>query len=113
MQLTVGTSGADNLVGGAGNDILLGGLGDDTLWGGTGTNTFAYANNWGQDIIKDWTAGTNNIIDMTALSSLGVHGLANLSQSAAGGSDVISYGANAITLEGFNQTLTASSFKFA
>jgi hypothetical protein len=60
------------LYGGAGNDTLFGGTGNDFLFGGTGTNTFEFATGWGQDTIMDWTAGTNNQIDLTALSGSGL-----------------------------------------
>ena len=64
----------------------------------------------------DWTAGTGNIIDLTAESSLGVHQLSDISQTIVNGSDVITSshtGTNSITLHGFNSALTASSFQFA
>ena len=102
----------DVISGGAGNDTLFSGLANDTFWSGTGTNSLVFQNGWGHDTMMDWTAGTN-ILDMTALASVGVHSLANLSQSVVNGSDVISHGTDSLTLVGVNHTLTASSFKFA
>jgi len=95
---------------------LYGGSGNDTLFGGTGTNTFEFATGWGQDTIEDWTAGTNSIIDLTALAGSGVHAVTDLTQTIVNGSDVITSshtGTNSITVNGLNNTLTASSFHFA
>lgn len=103
------------LYGGSGNDTLFGGSGNDFLYGGTGTNTFEFAAGWGQDTIEDWTAGTNNQIDLTALASLGVHATTDLTQTITGGNDVITSshtGSNSITLMGVGTALTASSFHF-
>jgi hypothetical protein len=109
----IGSNGNDYLGGSSGNDTIFGGLGNDTRWGGTGTNTIGYANGWGQDTIKDWMAGTNNLIDMTTLASVGVHSLANLSQPVVNGNDIISHGTDTLTLQGVNNTLMASSIRFA
>jgi Ca2+-binding RTX toxin-like protein len=103
------------LYGGAGNDTLMGGASNDFLYGGFGTNTFAFQQGWGNDTIMDWTAGAANQIDLTALSGLGVHGVADLTQSITGGNDVITSshtGANNITLLGVGSALTAGSFHF-
>jgi Ca2+-binding RTX toxin-like protein len=103
------------LYGGAGNDTLFGGTGNDFLYGGAGTNTFVEKAGWGQDTIMDWTAGTSNQIDLTALASLGVHAITDLTQTITNGSDVITSshtGSNSITLMGVGSTLTAGSFHF-
>jgi VCBS repeat-containing protein len=109
----LGSNGVDHLGGGAGNDTITGGAGDDILWGGLGTNRFVYANGWGHDTIMDWTAGNNNRFDMTALASIGVHNLADLSQAVVNGNDVISHGGDIITLIGVSHTLQTASFIFA
>ncbi len=104
------------LYGGSGNDTLIGGTGNDFLYGGAGTNTFGFQVGWGRDTIMDWASGTNNQIDLTALASLGVHAISDLNQTITNGSDVITSshtGTNSITLNGFNSTLSASSFHFA
>jgi hypothetical protein len=104
------------LYGGSGNDTLFGGTGNDFLYGGTGTNTFTFAAGWGQDTIEDWTAGTNSIIDLTGLSSLGVHSITDLTQTITSGNDVITSshtGTNSITLLGVGSALTVGSFHFA
>jgi autotransporter passenger strand-loop-strand repeat protein len=104
------------LYGGAGNDTLFGGSGNDFLYGGAGTNTFEFATGWGHDTIMDWTTGTSNQIDLTALSGLGVHAITDLTQTITAGNDVITSshtGTNSITLMGVGSALTASSFHFA
>ena len=104
------------LYGGAGNDTLFGGTGNDFLYGGAGTNTFGFQTGWGQDTIEDWTAGTNDQIDLTALAGLGVHAITDLTQSITAGNDVITSshtGTNSITLMGVGTALSASSFHFA
>jgi Ca2+-binding RTX toxin-like protein len=104
------------LYGGSGNDTLFGGVGNDFLFGSAGTNTFEFATGWGKDTIEDWTSGTNNQIDLTALSGLGVHGVTDLTQTITNGNDVITSshtGTNSITLTGVGSALTASSFHFA
>ena len=104
------------LYGGSGNDTLFGGTGNDFLYGGTGTNTFGFKPGWGQDTIEDWTAGTNDQIDLTALATQGVHAIADLTQTITAGHDVITSshtGSNSITLLGVGTALTASSFHFA
>ena len=103
------------LYGGAGNDSLFGGSGSDFLYGAGGTNIFQFAAGWGKDTIEDWTAGTNDIIDLTGLSSLGVHAITDLTQTITGGKDVITSshtGTNSITLVGVGSALAASSFHF-
>jgi Ca2+-binding RTX toxin-like protein len=104
------------LYGGAGNDTLFGGTGNDFLYGGAGTNTFKFAIGWGHDTIEDWTAGTNDQIDLTGLSAQGVHAITDLTQTITAGNDVITSsrtGTNSITLLGVGSALTASSFHFA
>jgi Ca2+-binding RTX toxin-like protein len=102
--------------GGSGNDTMLGGAGNDFLYGGGGTNTFRFQSGWGQDTIVDWTTGTNNQIDLTALAGLGVHAVTDLTQTITGGNDVITSshtGTNSITLMGVGSALSLSSFHFA
>jgi Ca2+-binding RTX toxin-like protein len=105
------------LYGGSGNDTLFGGTGNHFLYGGIGTNTFTFGTGWGKDTIEDWTAGTNDQIDLTALSVCGVHAATDLTQTITGGNDVITSshtGTNSITLLlGVGAALTAGSFHFA
>jgi Ca2+-binding RTX toxin-like protein len=104
------------LYGSSGNDTLFGGTGNDFLYGGAGTNTFTFGTGWGKDTIMDWTTGTNDQIDLTALSGSGVHAVTDLTQTITGGNDVITSshtGTNSITLMGVGNALTAGSFHFA
>ena len=47
------------MIGGSGDDQLNGGSGNDLLNGGSGENIFSFAGNFGDDVIQDWTYGTN------------------------------------------------------
>lgn len=59
-----GGSGGDTLSGNDGNDTLDGGGGNDTLTGGKGADRFVFAPNGGQDVITDWTDGSD-VLDLT------------------------------------------------
>ncbi len=56
-----GGAGNDLLSGGAGDDLLSGGMGNDTLWGKEGADIFALEPGQEQDIISDFTDGTDFI----------------------------------------------------
>ena len=101
------------IYGGAGDDTMKGGTGNDYMYGGLGSNSFAVGAGWGQDTIQDWTAGTANHIDMTALAASGVHSMADLTISVVGGNDVIAFSGNSLTLNSFAGVLTAGNFVFA
>ena len=66
-----GQSGNDTLNGGGGKDILIGGSGNDSLHGGRNPDTFVFADDHGQDTIRDFSA-TNNAekIDLSAVSAI-------------------------------------------
>nr|WP_281500780.1 M10 family metallopeptidase [Kordiimonas marina] len=119
-----GNSVANSLEGGAGDDILKGqggqdtldgGSGNDSLTGGTGADVFAFDSGWGDDVITDFTVGT----DEFDLSAAGLsYGTVTISQGANGA--VLSDGSgDTITLTGvdssyisrgdFGATGTASS----
>lgn len=104
------------LYGASGNDTLKGGAGNDYLFGGAGANTFQFQIGWGVDSIQDWSAGTGNIIDMTALAALNIHSLGDITQTIVNGNDVITSalaGGNSITLVGVASALAAGNFHFA
>jgi Ca2+-binding RTX toxin-like protein len=104
------------LYGGSGNDTLFSGAGNDFLYGGAGSNTFEFQTGWGHDTIMDWTTGTNDQVDFTALAGQGVHAITDLTQTITAGNDVITSshtGTNSITLLGVGSALTGSSFHFA
>jgi len=56
-----GEEGADLIKGGAGNDLMSGDEGRDTLVGGKGADLFGFAENFGQDIARDFTDGEDVI----------------------------------------------------
>jgi len=47
------------LIGGTGNDVLYGGTGDDVMHGGVGDDVFLFAGGGGQDVILDFSAGSD------------------------------------------------------
>ena len=56
----IGGDGNDNLTGRAGNDVIRGGTGGDTMSCGQGSDIFEYtATNQGNDVIVDFTSGTD------------------------------------------------------
>ena len=56
-----GKAGNDVLRGNAGDDTLNGGAGDDTLTGSTGNDVFIYTSGEGDDVITDYTSGTDTL----------------------------------------------------
>lgn len=57
-----GGPGNDTLTGGAGPDTLWGGPGNDRLAGGMGDDTYAFAPNWGVDVVTEaWGAGIDTL----------------------------------------------------
>jgi hypothetical protein len=53
-----GGAGADTIIGGGGNDTIIGGLGDDVLNGGGGADTYAFADEWGNDYFDGTQSGS-------------------------------------------------------
>ena len=64
----LGGEGDDLLDGGQGKDVLEGGNGNDTLFGGKGDDTFVFACNSGNDVIKDFDKGQDQI-DLAAFNT--------------------------------------------
>lgn len=62
-----GGAGDDILRGGRGNDTLDGGEGDDILIGGRGADTFVFSANSGDDVIRNFESGKDQI-DLTILN---------------------------------------------
>ena len=62
-----GGDGNDRMFGGKGADTLTGGRGDDTAMGGGGADVFAFAPKSGDDVIRGFSQGRDQI-DLTALS---------------------------------------------
>ena len=63
-----GGAGDDQLEGGAGMDDLTGGAGDDRLYGGADADTFRFAAGDGHDLIQDFTAEDNVLLDLSGLA---------------------------------------------
>lgn len=56
-----GGTGNDTINGGAGNDRIIGAGGNDVMTGGTGADTFVFGPGFGNDVITDFTAGTDHL----------------------------------------------------
>jgi Ca2+-binding RTX toxin-like protein len=88
-----GDAGLDQLFGGLGDDLLVGGAGVDTLWGEAGNDDFVFLN-WqenggtGPDIIKDFAAGDEIILDQSGFGNLGFTGSPDSTQFDKGPSTV-------------------------
>lgn len=123
-SLIVGTEGANRLVGTkagdhiyalGGTDRLNGGIGNDVLSGGAGADVFVFTGQSGHDVITDFEINVaREVIDLSQISDL--HGYKDLRahhMTEVGGSTVLSFGANEITLEGVAMSrLAANDFLF-
>lgn len=65
-NVLTGNSAINTLTGGDGNDTLKGAGGADVLWGGTGADTFWFdtATLGSVDVIKDFSAAQNDVLDI-------------------------------------------------
>jgi Ca2+-binding RTX toxin-like protein len=68
-QIIYGFGGNDTITGGSGNDWLSGGTGTDTLAGGGGADRFVITDV--SDIITDYNAAEGDIIDLSAMFTVG------------------------------------------
>jgi Ca2+-binding RTX toxin-like protein len=69
-DVLLGGSGTDNLSGGDGNDTLNGGAGNDFLAGARGLDTFVFGQNFGHDVVGDFTPGQDHL-QFQAVAGLG------------------------------------------
>ncbi len=115
-------SGYIYVFGWTGNDtIIAGGAnsgGNEIFAGRGGSDTFKFANGFGTDAISDWAAGTTSHIDLTALATQGVHGIADLQIATSGGNTYITHvghgsGTDTLALNGYIGGLAAGNFMFA
>jgi large repetitive protein len=109
-NLLSGRQGNDIIVAGAGNDILIGGAGNDTLSGGVGSDTFVFANDFGHDIVTDFTVGTllaHDTLDLRGLGFLNFADVqAHIDAPLAGATGVLLHvGSNDIMLTGVGLTV--------
>lgn len=108
-----GGNGDDRIFGGKGDDTISGDAGDDTLSGGPDDDTFVFAPGDGDDIIKDFGNGNDNI-DLSAFE--GIDSFDDLSveqQEDRVVIDLSGHGSGNIVLSDFNiANLDASDFIF-
>lgn len=107
-----GEDGDDWIFGGKGDDTITGGKGDDLLWGKKGNDVFVFAEDSGDDYIRDFRFG-DDIID---LSALGIGGFDDLDISNGNGRRlIIDLGDDEIVVKthGRDKTLDADDFLFA
>ena len=105
VDTLTGGSGNDTLIGGADGDRLNGGLGDDLLIGLSGADSFVFADGFGQDVVADYTDGSDRL-DFT--QHTGVTGIDDLQINASGVNTVITLtagGSDQITLSNVSDTL--------
>jgi serralysin len=67
----IGNVGSNHLYGGAGNDTIDGGAGDDFLSGGLGADTFIFRAGFGHDVITDFSATQQDMLNLSGLRALG------------------------------------------
>ena len=84
-----GSDGNDKIYGGDGSDTIHGGEGNDTMYGGNGKDVFSYYTGDGNDVIVDFTVGTDK------LDIVGSYGGA----SVKGNDVVIKIGSGSLTLK--------------
>jgi serralysin len=105
-----GGAGNDYLDEGAGHGDLDGGPGNDTIVGGPGADAFMVMPGSGDDVIKDFTAGSG-MFDHLALSNLR---WAELSFADTATGVRVSWGGGSVLLEGvFKADLAQDDFMFA
>lgn len=71
-DVLVGGAGDDRLVGGADDDVLYGGTGNDIMHGGAGDDVFMFAGGGGQDVILDFTAGSDLLQIVSNVNDTGI-----------------------------------------
>ncbi len=119
-DLLYGNRGNDDLEGGSGNDKLWGGKGrdkldgesgDDKLWGGGGADRFAFDENAGRDLIKDFKVGADRIeIDIDGITKFDD---LTITDNGKGYAVVELSGGDTVTLKGVAKAdLAASDFIF-
>ncbi|MFC7499518.1 calcium-binding protein [Enterovirga sp. GCM10030262] len=102
-DVMIGGSGDDFLVGGAGNDRLTGKLGEDMYIGGGGEDIFVFNGAASDDIVLDFTSGTDRI----DLSAYGI-GFDDVEATTSGGDTILEVDANQDGAFDFRVTLENS-----
>lgn len=102
-----GEDGDDLMFGQSGSDQLVGGAGNDTLWGGSDSDVFYFDSNFGQDVIKDLSAG-DEIWLKADINGSGITDVSQLLDLVTGGTmggkpfTEITIGSDKITIEGID-----------
>jgi Ca2+-binding RTX toxin-like protein len=107
-----GNDGNNSLRGLDGGDILSGGKGNDVLVGGEGADVFAFATGYGNDIIKDFEAGSD-IVDLVKWTAVGNYAQV-LKHASDHGDDVwITAGQDTLVIDNFHKAdLSGTQFQF-
>ncbi|PYF07761.1 putative secreted protein (type I secretion substrate) [Rhodobacter viridis] len=110
-----GTKAAEQIFGLGGFDRINGGGGNDTLTGGAGGDTFVFSGHFGHDTITDFDpSAAREVINLSRVT--GAHDFADLvahHMTETGGSTLLAFGDQTITLEGVSMSsLTAADFLF-
>ena len=111
----VGTSSGEAIIGTGHSDTLTGTTGNDVMVGKRGADTFEFASNFGQDIIKDFAA-RGPAHDAIEFSKGAFDSFASvLSHAAQSGHDVvIATGSDTLTLKNAQlDKLNSHDFHFA
>ena len=98
-----GGEGDDSLLGGTGHDTLRGGEGDDTMTGGSGRDKHVVKENFGADVITDFSVADGDILDLSRVAAFTT--LADLVANHLrdnGGSAEIFDGTNTLLLQGIS-----------
>ena len=102
-----GGRGDDTIKGGGGADVIMAGPGGDVLVGGGGADRFVFAASHGDNVIRDFRIGLDQ------LKIKGADDLADLDINDSGAGAVVSFGALEITLlHVASDDLTAADFLF-
>lgn len=104
-----GGTGDDILRGGRGNDTLDGGEGDDILNGGRGADTFVFGANSGDDVIRNFESGKDQI-DLTILNLTFAD--LQVSESRSGRSFEVQFDDASLVINTLHGELTESDFLF-
>ena len=106
IEAIIGTNFADKLYGSNSNDQLQGGAGNDILFGGSGSDRFIFGDNWGSDTIRDFKAGQDKI---SFTGSQRPNSINDLTVTDQGSDTLITFGGQAITVEGISTTSWSDS----
>ena len=113
-DILLGRDGADRLFGGSGDDSFFGGAGDDVMYGQAGSDIFIIELNAGNDVITDFTIGSDLIIYLLGPQVLNPQApFEQLDIAQIGSTTYIAFETGVLTLYNVNAAdLTAADFDF-